>query len=157
MINFNELPKEKPAIGMVIPKGTYRMKIVKGEMKQGQDTTKPMYLSIESDIFDIESGTNMGKFWFNLTESPAALPRYQLARFIMALKLPIEGEFELSDLTKMITNKEVKVDITPEETKDNTRPKRSVLDISAQVFYPLVDETVEAAEEVFTTNTGSKY
>ena len=137
-INFNSLPTEKPAMGFVIPKGQYVATINKSEMKQGKDTTKPPYLNIELDITDEVSNTNMGKVWAILTESEQPLPRYQLQRFINALNLPITGEFELKDLTKMINGKKLKVDIAPEERTDGKEAQRSVVDIMAgDIFYPI--------------------
>lgn len=147
-INFNSLPTEKPAMGTIIAKGNYKVKIVKAEMKQPKDETKPEYLNLELDVTDIISGTSMGKIWAILTESEAALPRYQLARFIKALNLPITGNFELKDLTKMVVNKELRADICPEEKKDGSAPQRSIIDVSADIFYPLEDTTLVAAEAV---------
>ena len=137
-INFNSLPTEKPAMGFVIPKGQYIATINKSEMRQGKDTTKPPYLSLELDITDEMSNTNMGKVWAILTESEQPLPRYQLQRFINALSLPITGEFELKDLTKMVNGKKLKVDIVPEERTDGKEAQRSVVDIMAgDIFYPI--------------------
>lgn len=151
MINMNSLPTEKPAMGAVIPKGQYLAKIKKADMKQPKDDTKPMYFTAECDITDPVSGTAMGKFWINLFESEAPLTRYQLSRFIKALNLPITGEFELKDLTKMVSGKELKVDICPEDTKGKGDPQRSVVDITAECFYPAQDPTLQTAEAVFAT------
>lgn len=136
-INFTSLPTAKPAMGTIIPKGHYLAKIKKAEMKTPRDDTKPDYFSAECDITDPVSGTAMGKFWINLYESEAPLVRYQLSRFIQALHLPIEGEFYLKDLTKMVNGKELEVDIQPEERKDGKPAQRSVVDISNECFYPV--------------------
>lgn len=153
-INFNSLPTEKPAMGTIIPKGNYIATIRKAEMRKPKDESKPEYLNLEMDITDPVSNMSMGKFWAIITESDAPLPRYQLSRFITALHLPITGEFELKDLTKMVVNKQLRVDICPEERKDNQPPQRSVVDINAgQIFYPMEEPTVEAitaAEATFT-------
>lgn len=150
MINMNSLPTEKPSMSTIIPKGQYLAKIRKAEMRQPKDETRPQYFSAECDITDPVSGTEMGKFWINLFESEAPLSRYQLSRFIKALNLPIQGEFELRDLTKMVSGKELKVDIAPE---DKPEPQRSVVDISAQCFYPVVDPTLQAAEEILSAGS----
>lgn len=149
-INMNSLPTEKPSMSSVIPKGCYIAKIVKAEMKTPR-SGKADYFSAECDITDPVSNTGMGKFWINLFESEANLPRYQLARFIRALNLNIQGEFELRDLTKMVNNKKLMVDICPD--KDN---ERSIVDISADCFYPIEPKTTRDAveaeiNEVFTT------
>lgn len=159
-INFNSLPSEKPAFGTIIPKGNYLATIKKAEMKSGQDETKPPYLNIETDIVDPVSKNEMGKFWFNLTESSANLPRYQLKRFIQALNLPITGEFELKDLTKMVVNKQLMIDITPEERKDDKPAQRSIIDINAgDMFYPVETTpapTTDTAADVFTPPEGEE-
>lgn len=148
-INMNSLPTEKPSMSSVIPKGCYIAKIVKAEMKTPR-SGKADYFSAECDITDPVSNTGMGKFWINLFESDANLPRYQLARFIRALNLNIQGEFELKDLTKMVNNKSLMVDICPD--KDN---ERSIVDISADCFYPLepkteIDQVAAEINDVFT-------
>ena len=146
-ISMSTLPKEKPSMGTIIPKGHYNAKIKKAEMRQPKDENRPMYFSAECDITDPVSGTEMGKFWINLFESEAPLARYQLSRFITALNLPIQGEFELKDLTKMVNGKELEVDICPEDKPD---PQRSVVDITAECFYPK-NNILQTAEEVFST------
>lgn len=138
MINFNTLPTEKPSMGNIIPKGQYKAKIEKAEMKQSRNESKPPYLSIQFDLTDTVSNMPMGKIWAILTESDKALPLYQLSRFIQALKLPITGNFELKDLTKMIPGKELLVDVMPEKRDDGKEPERSVVDVfSGQIFYPV--------------------
>ena len=152
-INFNSLPQEKPAQGSIIPKGTYVGTIVKAEMKTPKyDDSKPDYLSIQMKITDPVAQTDMGMIFPIFTESEAALPRYQLQRFITALELPITGDFELKDLTKMVVNKQLKVDVCPEKAKENEEPQRSVVDITAQCFYPLDDKVAAIIEDTFTTS-----
>lgn len=146
-INFNSLPTEKPSIGSVIPKGHYLATIKKAEMRTPKDETKPDYFSAECDITDITSGQSMGKFWINLFDSQAQLVQWQIQRFITALRLPIQGEFDLSDLTKMVNGKELEVDIMPEERNDNKEPQRSVVDISADCFYPVSTAATAVAPE----------
>lgn len=143
-INMNSLPSEKPAFGSVFPKGRYIARIVKSSMR----TPKPKadgsigndYLVAECDITDPMTNQSMGKFWINLYESEANLVRYQLGRFINATGIKLQGEFELKDLTKLINNKTIMVDLMPEEKKDGSAPQRSVVDISAECFYPYVQE-----------------
>lgn len=136
-INFNSLPTTKPGQSAVFPKGQYIATIKKAEMKQPKDETKPMYYTAECDITDPISKTMMGKFWINLFESEAVLPMFQLGRFIKALNLPITGEFELKDLTKITVGKQLLVDICPENRTDGKPPQRSQVDVSAECFYPI--------------------
>ena len=163
-INFNSLPTEKPGQGTIIPQGQYVGTIKKAEMKQPKDAARPPYLNLEIDVLDEASNTNMGKIWAMLSESEHPLPRYQLSRFIQALKLPIIGEFELKDLTKMVVGKQLRLDITPEERDDGKAPQRSVVDISAEIYYPLEAEEIDfpdaipdATPETPQPNTMSSY
>lgn len=158
MINFNTLPTENSSQFSVIPKGSYIAKIVKSEMKtpkpRQDGSVGPDYLSAECDITDPISNTSMGKFWINLFESEANLPRFQLRKFIEALNLKISGEFELKDLTKMINGKSLAVDICPDK-----EGKRSIVDVSADCFYPLtqkteIDKATEEINAVFTAPIG---
>ena len=70
---MNSIPDKKPALSTIIPKGQYICKIVKSEMKQGQNLQKPPYFSAECEVTDTISNTNMGKIWINLYEYEAAL------------------------------------------------------------------------------------
>lgn len=144
MINFNTLPTENASQYAVIPKGSYIAKIVKSEMRTpNQDRgPRPDYLNVECDITDPASNVSMGKFWIRLFESEANLPRFQLRKFIEALNLRITGEFELKDLTKMINGKSLVVDICPDK-----EGKQSIVDISADCFYPLESNTRTAVDE----------
>ena len=146
-INMNSLPDptQKPANGTIIPKGMYMAKIVKAEMKTPR-SGKADYFSAECNITDPTSGASMGKFWINLYESEAPLVRYQLSRFIFATGLRISGEFELKDLTKMVIGRELMVDICPEDRKDGSAPQRSVVDVSAECFYPISMSTMPSEE-----------
>ena len=137
MINFNELPKDKPGVGAIIPKGNYIATIEKAEMRVGKNENNPPYLSLQLGIKDPASGTPMGKVWAILTESPKDFPRYQLRRFLEATKLDSLESFELKDLTKLVVGKEILVDIMPEERTDGKEPQRSVVDVSGDLFYPI--------------------
>ncbi len=141
-INFNELPTEKPAMGTVVPAGQYLATIADATMKTGNDETKPPYLSVQLDLTDEASATPVGKIWAIFTESEKPLPRYQLSRLIKALSLPITGSFELKDLTKMIKGKKMLVDVVPEKRTDGKAPERSVVDISAEMYYPYTENTM---------------
>lgn len=157
-INFNSLPTEKPSNGFVIPKGQYLATIVKAEMRQGKDLSKPPYLNLELDLTDTVSKTSAGKIWAIITESEASLQRYQLARLIKALELPITGDFELKDLTKIIINKQMLVDVCPEEKKDGTTPQRSIIDINAgEIFYSLNEKKTPDSMEAIDADMPTSY
>ena len=161
LINFNELPQDKPGMGAIIPTGQYIGKIEKAEMKVGKNENNPPYLNLQIEVTDPESNTVMGRIWAILTESEKNLPRYQLRRFIEALGLTNLQSFELKDLTKIVVNKKLLVDITPEERTDGKPPQKSVVDISGEIFYPYKEDDnlpFDAAPVVETaTTTAAEY
>lgn len=136
MINFNELPNSKPAGFSTIPKGRYLGTIEKAEMRQGKDTSKPPYLSIQWGL--AKDGKPMGKFFDLITEpGDAEIPRYKLKRFIQALELPITGNFTLADLAKMVPNKSAYIDITVDEKSE---PARNQVDVfTGEIYYSVND------------------
>ena len=87
------------------------------------------------EVHDPISKEKVGDVFINLFESTAPLVLYQISRFIKALNLPITGDFELKDLSKMVVGKELEVDLMPEEPQPGKTPQRTVLDISAECFY----------------------
>lgn len=152
-INMNSLPTTKPSMSNVIPKGQYLATIDEAKMVTPKSGGKP-YFSAQCDIVDPVSRSNMGKFWINLFDSEAQLCKWQIGRFITALKLNLTGEFELKDLTKFVKGKSLLVDICPEERKDGQQPQKSVVDISADCYYPIgtvntMEAVADEAAEVF--------
>lgn len=147
-INFNSLPTDKP--NNLPESGTYYATIESAEMKQGKDPTKPPYLNICLAIRD-KQGKNCGKIYDILSESDKELVQYKLARFLISLDLAKLGTFELTDLVKIIKNKQLIVDIKQEEPKDGY-PAKAVVDVfSGSIYYPLSD-----ASTIFGTPATSK-
>lgn len=144
-INFDSLPIDKPT-NLPDP-GTYYATIIEAEMKKGHDITKPQYLNLTYSLKD-SSGRNCGKMYDILSESDKELVQYKLARFLIALNLIGLGTFELADLTKVIKNKQLIVDVKIEEAKDG-RPAKPVVDVfSGSIYYPM-----SAATEIFGNTT----
>jgi hypothetical protein len=141
MINFDSLPNDKPY--SVPKKGTYYATIQKAELKMPQDPNKKKpYLNLTLQLKTAD-GKSAGKIWDIISESDHDLIRYKLQRLITALEIPITGTFELKDLTKIIVNKSLIVDVTVEE-KDG-RPPKGVVDIfTNEIYYPL-----SKASEIF--------
>ena len=52
----------------------------------------------------------------------------------------------------MVINKQLKVDVCPEKTTDGSDPKRSVVDIDAECYYPLAEDHTESIADVFAEN-----
>lgn len=133
MINFDTLPDNKP---FALPEeGTYIGLIEKAEMKQPKDTSKPMYLNLQIALTNAQ-GKSCGKVFDIITESEQSLARYKLGRFIKALELNLTGEMELKDLTKIVVNKKMLVDITIKADAKNIN--RATVDaLKDEIYYPM--------------------
>ena len=147
-IHFDALPNTNPLANVLIPEGRYTATISKAEMRLSKtDATKPPYLSITWDLKD-EAGNNKGKLFDIITEPTASFTQYKLKRFIVALGLPITGEFELKDLTKIIIGKSCKLDVAI-DTK--SEPHRNQVEaFKGEIYYPL-NATVATPEPATTT------
>ena len=134
-IAFDDLPTNKPT--NVIKKGSYYATIEVAEMRQPKDPTKPLYLNLLLALKD-GSGKSVGKIYDILTETDKPLLKYKLSRFIKALKLENTlTTFELSDLCKIIKNKELIVDVIPEK-QNNEETGRTVVDVfTNEIYYPI--------------------
>lgn len=144
-ISFDDLPNNKPI--NTITKGTYYATIESAEMRQPKDPTKPLYLNLLLALKD-SSGKSVGKIYDIITESDKPLLKYKLAKFIKALKLEDTlTTFELSDLCKIVKNKELIVDVIPEK-KDNEETGRTVVDVfTNEIYYPISE-----AKNIFKNN-----
>lgn len=145
-INFDTLPTSNPG-GGVVPKGTYFATIDKAEMR----TPKPRddgsvgkpYLNLQLSL-QTADGKAAGKLFDILSESDHELVRYKLRRFIEALEIPITGNFELKDLTKIVVGKKLIVDVAPD------KQNRSAVDVfSGDIYY-----SVAEASRIFGNNAG---
>lgn len=131
-INFDALPSQKPN-GYLIDPGFYKGTILKAEMRTPKSGGNP-YLNVEYQLMRYD-GTSAGKFWDMIFDIDKDLPRYKLAQFIKALKLPITGVFELRDLCKIIVGKSLIIDVGVDEKSD--RPRNIVEVFKNEIFYPV--------------------
>lgn len=144
-INFDALPNNKPF--SVPPAGTYYATIDTAEMKQGKDLSKPPYLNLKYKLKSAE-GKDMGVIFDIIAESEHSLMQYKLKRFLLAIGVNFNGEFELKDLAKLCPGKQIIVDTKIEEGQDG-RQDRAVVDVMRDEVYYNISE----AQEVF-GNTG---
>jgi hypothetical protein len=141
-INFNALPSDKP--NALPDPGKYFAVIEKAEMKSSTtDPNKPDYLSITFALTNKE-GKSCGKIFDILSESDKDLIRYKIQRFITALNIPITGNFELKDLTKIVVGKKLILDVTIDDPKkkDPNSPysAKAVVDVfSGMIYYPIAE------------------
>ena len=146
-INFDSLPGNKP-FSTPVP-GTYYATIDTAEMKQPKDPSKPLYLNLKLKL-KTPDGKNAGVIFDILTESEHSLMQYKLKRFLLALGVSFEGEFELKDLSKLCVGKEIIVDTKIEEGTEG-RPDKAVVDVlTNEIYYNLSEAKVVFAEDANT-------
>lgn len=138
-INFDSLPGDKPF--SVPAPGTYYATIEAAEMKQGKDTSKPPYLNLKYKL-KTQDGKSAGIMFDIIAESEHSLMQYKLKRFILALGVSFEGEFELKDISKLCVGKEIILDTKIEEGTDG-RQSRAVVDLFTNEIYYNINEAKE--------------
>lgn len=131
-INFQNLPTRAP--NSLPDKGVYVYTIENAQMRRSANNE---YLEIKA-VLSKGDGKKVATIFDRIMDIESDIPRYKLRQFIQALNLPIVGEFQLSDLTKMIIGKRILADITHEKSKDPQYPDKAIVDpFSAEVYYPM--------------------
>ena len=133
MINFDNLPKEKPegTGDFPLPRiGFHLATITKAEYKVSENNNEMYALTLKLD--------EGGLVWDNVMLIDKPTPQYKLARLIQACKLPLVGNIDKKDLVKMLPNKRIVVDITTEENtwRGVTKEKPKVEAFKNDIFYP---------------------
>lgn len=150
-INFDELPQSNP---FVIPNDIYKAKIIEAAMKQGKDAAKPPYLNLKYGLFTAD-GKSAGSIYDIISESDSSVVKYKTGRFLRACGIPLVGSMELSDIAKLVLNKEIVVDIST-KAGEGERPQ---IDLFAREAYYTIEEFREAwlaahPNETFDVNAG---
>lgn len=131
-INFQNLPTATP--NALPDKGIYMYEIESAQMRQSANNE---YLEIKAKLSKGD-GKKVATIFDRIFDIDSDIPRYKLRQFIVALRLPITGDFQLSDLTKMIVGKKILADITHEKSKDPKYSDKAVVDpFSAEIYYPI--------------------
>lgn len=131
-INFQNLPTRAP--NALPDKGVYIYEIENAQMRHSKNNE---YLEIKAKLSKGD-GKKVATIFDRIMDIDSDIPRYKLRQFIQALNLPIVGEFQLSDLTKMIIGKRILADITHEKSRDPQYPDKAIVDpFSAEVYYPM--------------------
>jgi hypothetical protein len=135
---------------MTLPDGAYYATIEKAEMRTPKDdNSKPDYLSLTLAL-RTKNNINKGKIFDALTESDKDLTRYKLGRFIRAVGLEQTfqqaGTFRLRDLQKLVTGKQVIVDVATQKAQNGYAAKNQVDALNREIYY-LPSET-----DAFTAN-----
>ena len=145
-INFNSLPQSKPN-GAVT--GTFYGTIVKAEMRKSTtNPSNPEYMSLEIQLSNA-NGSAAGKLYDIITEPTKDFTKYKLFRFLNAIGVSLEGDFELKDISKICPGKRFIVDVKPDDKGYN-----SVDVFKNEIYYPISDAatafgTNEADEDPF--------
>lgn len=133
-INFQSLPTQAP--NSLPEKGIYVYNIVDAKMRTAQSSGTD-YLEIKAELSKGD-GRKVATIFDRIMDIESDIPRYKLRQFIQALKLPITGEFQLSDLTKMIVGKKILADITHEKSTNPMYQDKAIVDpFSAEVYYSI--------------------
>lgn len=131
-INFQNLPTRAP--NSLPDKGVYIYTIENAQMRRSVNNE---YLEIKA-VLSKGDGKKVATIFDRIMNIDSDIPRYKLRQFIQALNLPIVGEFQLSDLTKMVIGKRILADITHEKSRDPQYPDKAIVDpFSAEVYYPM--------------------
>lgn len=132
-INFDALPDKGPSF--VLPDGYYKGLIAEAPvMRKGKESGKE-YLSVVWELTDA-NGKKRGKFFDRYMESDKPALMYKLQRLIVATKLPIEGNFELADLGKILKGRSAVLNIIV--TKDQRGNETNDLKLfGSDILYPI--------------------
>ena len=138
-INFDKLPQENP---FSLPEpGLYKATIEDAEMRHNKnDATKPPYLNMKYKLTDMQ-GKSKGVMFDIIAESDSSVVGYKIARFCRACGLPLQGSIELSDLAKIVRNKEILVDVKIDDS--DKRYVKAVVDLFTHEAYYRMDELEE--------------
>lgn len=132
MINFDALNNaEKPANSLLI-EGWHKMEIKKAEMKTSKNGDP--YLNV--GMQQVTDGDKGGAFVFDIfKEASEGFMLFKLKQFLTAFGIQPEGDFELSDLTKILVGKQAMVELKIDSNKQYG--DRSVVDIRNEMYLGL--------------------
>ena len=131
MINFDNIPKDKPAGYSLPEEGFHKATIAKAEIKISNNGNKYIQTQLKTDdgaiVFD------------NILDSDAPALQWKIGRLVTACKLPLVGELSLEDLAKVILNKRIVIDVkhVENEWQGKVTTKAEVDIFSNDIFYPI--------------------
>lgn len=141
-INFNSLPQSKPN-GAVT--GAFYATILKAEMRKSTtNPSNPEYLSLEVQLSN-QNGASVGKLYDIISEPTKDFTKYKLYRFLHALGIQLEGDFELKDIAKICPGKRYIVDVKPDDKGYN-----SVDVFKNEIYYPVSEAAIAFGQDVVT-------
>lgn len=135
MINFNALPKEYENSNKILPAGVYTAMVAKAEMKQSKSSSSS-YLNIMFECYD-KDGNKVGNVFDKQFDSDKSFLQTKLRKFIEAIRLDLNGEFELADLTKICVGKKCLISV--KIGKDLNDNDQNEIDVFNEGYMPIVD------------------
>ena len=139
-LNFDELPKERPNNFPVLPNGKYPGITKKAEMRKSK--AGAYYMVVTTEYTDPETGTTVTVF-DNFYTSDKPLNKFKIRQFLTAINIKPIGDFELSDVCKVIPNKKLGAALKIE--KSDGYPDKNIVDV-------FDDEIYYKADAINTTN-----
>lgn len=131
-INFDALPKEKPAGDFPVPEeGFHKATVTKPAVKVSGAGNE--YLEIQLKL------ARGGIVRDRIMVSDKPVLQYKISRFVQACKLPLTGELTLKDLGKVTEGKELVVDLVVKENtwKGVTKMQAEVEIFKNDIYYPI--------------------
>lgn len=137
MINYSDLPDKRP---MDLKVGKYYAVITNVELRESQRTFNK-YLNLTYTLID-EYGNNLGFMYDIFTESKKELSLFKLKKFIDALNIEIENDFDIEFLLDKVRYKALIVET--KMVKNSEVPRLEVNVFKGDVFY-----NISKAQEIF--------
>ena len=134
-INFDNIPGSASTI---VPEGLYRAVVEKAEMRPAWDAADPFELNVTMQLFD-KTGKSFGRFFETFKDTEKTPHPFKIGRFIKACGLNLTGSVELKDIAKLITGKEVIVDISHYVKPDQSIKVQSNAFGSKGCYAPVTD------------------
>lgn len=104
MINFDALPKDKPN-NNTVTEGRYTATVFSAKMVPSKKTPGEEYLNVS---FKIDNGGFVNENYF---DSDRPFLQYKLGQLLKACKVTLAGEGSLKDVSKVVVNKKVIIDV----------------------------------------------
>ena len=104
MINFDALPKDKPN-NNTVTEGRYTATVFSAKMVESKTKPGTEYLNVS---FKLDDGGFVNENYF---DSDRPFLQYKLGQLLKACRVTLAGEGSLKDVSKVIVNKKVIVDV----------------------------------------------
>lgn len=129
-IHFDNLPTEKPEGATTRTAGTFKARIVKAEI--GKSKTSGNEQLVVS--FKTEKGEFVNEY-YQEGDSPFAM--FKLGQLLLACAVKLQGEGTLKDISKVIINKDVIIDVVINDrgygSLDYSKDKKGIMPVTTEV------------------------